>query len=553
MSQTKKRRRALVALGAGAIGLGLLAQTAGAAPTLGITDVPSANTKVAGFPRPDVLSPELTKFAVAEGSAALENPSGANTYYGYNVDPASPLPPLPVPDTTAEAQKTEPDKNTYLVLRGQKGADLSYDYGTHFLFQGHETGSPGYITRVNLDADAKHRITFLANTDVNNTPLPDIDGSTWDPFAKRLLFTAENGAKGGVLQSTLDVHAQVQNLDGIMGKGGYEGIQNDSLGNIYVVEDVGGSTDPVTRAKNPNSFVYRFVPTNRNELTAGGKLQALQLANLAGNPFDASTFSGDVKDLHAYGNTFKTTWVTIHDTAVDGTTAFDANAAAKAKKATPFKRPENGVFRPGTNFGEFYFTETGDTNALSTANADFGGWGSRFVLRQAGPSSVTGTLSLLFKGNQQHAGFDNITFLDRNHVAVVEDAGDLLHSQRNGLDSGYDFDVTHNYVDGAQPVRFLAQGRDPSATIDSGISGLSPVPADFHNEGDNEITGIHVSDGDPSAFGILGVKNPQPFRLTGPWRTFYTDQHGDNTTWQIVRRTGSGPRFGDWAPEHDDQ
>ena len=46
--------------------------------------------------------------------------------------------------TTNEAHKTEPDKNTYLVLRGQPGADPDYDYGTHFLFQGHETGPPGY-------------------------------------------------------------------------------------------------------------------------------------------------------------------------------------------------------------------------------------------------------------------------------------------------------------------------------------------------------------------------------------------------------------------------
>ena len=47
-------------------------------------------------------------------------------------------------------------------LKGLKGADPSYDYGTHFLFQGHETGSPGYVTRVNLDADTAHRVTLLA-------------------------------------------------------------------------------------------------------------------------------------------------------------------------------------------------------------------------------------------------------------------------------------------------------------------------------------------------------------------------------------------------------
>ena len=37
-----------------------------------------------------------------------------------------------------EASKTEPDKNTYLVLDRQEGPDPNYDYGRHFLFQGHE-------------------------------------------------------------------------------------------------------------------------------------------------------------------------------------------------------------------------------------------------------------------------------------------------------------------------------------------------------------------------------------------------------------------------------
>lgn len=44
----------------------------------------------------------------------------------------------------------------------------------------------------------------------------------------------------------------------------------------------------------------------------------------------------------------------MHDTAVDGGAPFCATSAAKHAGATPFKRPENGVFRPGTGFGEFY-------------------------------------------------------------------------------------------------------------------------------------------------------------------------------------------------------
>src|SRR5439155_16407500 len=105
-----------------------------------------------------------------------------------------------------------------------------------------------------------------------------------------------------------------------------------------------------------------------------------------------------------------------------------------------------------------------------------------------------GTLSIFYNGDTAHTGFDNVAFLDRDVIAVVEDAGDVLHTQRNGLDSGFVFDVTLDYSKASnQPVRFLAEGRDPSATIDSGLSG---TPG-FQNDGDNELTGIHVSDGDP--------------------------------------------------------
>ena len=80
-----------------------------------------------------------------------------------------------------EATKTEPDKNTYLVLRGRHGPDAAYDYGSHFVFQGHESGrrdaagqARSFISRVNLDADAAHRVTVLAATDKAGNALPSI-------------------------------------------------------------------------------------------------------------------------------------------------------------------------------------------------------------------------------------------------------------------------------------------------------------------------------------------------------------------------------------------
>jgi len=83
-----------------------------------------------------------------------------------------------------------------------------------------------------------------------------------------------------------------------------------------------------------------------------------------------------------------------------------------------------------------------------------------------------------------------------------------------------------------EPVRFLAEGRDPLATIDAGLVTLKDTG--FQNDGDNEITGIHVSDGDPSPAGLLGAKVPTPFE--NGWRMFYTQQHGENTTFEVLKR-----------------
>ncbi len=540
------RRRTRVA---GSLGLTVVAlvgvvafgQAIVSAAIPGYTSV-GANPKAAGVASPDGLSPELIDSLVTQGSQLLENPTGTFRYYGYLADG----PMVPQPGTTTEASKTEPDKNTYVVLKGQHGFDPTYDYGRHFLYQGHELGA-GYITRVNLDADPAHRVTLLATTDTNNHALPVFDGSVWDPFTKRLLFSAELGNKGGIWQATPDFPSTVVDLTGIIGQGGYEGMQVDSAGQIWIVEDVGGKAGSGTlaKAKQPNSFIYRFVPKDRHDLGLGGKLQVLQIKGLDHQPIvfggttqaaiDADILSKGMKDLHTYGNWFATHWVTIHDTAVDGTTAFDANALAKAAKGTPLKRPENGQFRPDAGFTEFVFTETGDTNADSPANAGYGGWGGVLRLTQDNPAADHGRLTLLYGGDKEHTGLDNLSFLSRSGLVVVEDAGDGLHSQRNALDSAYLLDVR---VHGPQaPIRIIAEGRDASATLDSALGSVPGGTPGYQNEGDNEITGFHVSDGDASVHGLIGTAAPRPFRDGHgrlPWRVFWTQQHGDNVTWEVT-------------------
>jgi hypothetical protein len=498
---------------------------------MSLSGVPTANPKADGLITPDVLSAELAQVQLAQGATRLENGTPAVPFYGYDGDKPT-LVPLPT-NPTSEAHKTEPDKNTYLVFnKSLPGADAGYRYGAHFLFQGHESGTPGYLTRINLDADAAHRVTLLATTDTAGANLPDFDGSTWDPFAQRLLFTAENGNKGGVWQADLGVPATVQDISGVTGRGGYEGVQNDDRGNVYLVEDVGGKPGPGTpNSKQPNSFVYRLVPTDPKDLTEGGKLQVLQVQNggtaitFSPDATDADILGQAIADLHTYGKSFTTSWVTIHDTATAGTDPFDANALAKAAKGTAFKRPENGVFAPDGKFRDFYFTETGDTNANTEAGAEHGGFGAIMHLTQ-NPRSDTGTFTMLYRGDVTHTGLDNISFVGRTQLVAVEDAGDLLHTQRNALDSGYLFDTAADYAAGDQPTRVMAQGRDASATIDSACA------AACGNDGDNEITGIHTSNGDPSKNGILGAATPRPFQ--NGWRIFYTRQHGDNVTFEII-------------------
>jgi hypothetical protein len=40
------------------------------------------------------------------------------------------------------------------------------------------------------------------------------------------------------------------------------------------------------------------------------------------------------------------------------------------------------------------------------------------------------------------------------------------------------------------------------------------------------------SDGDPTIVGLLGVRAPHPFQEG--WRVFFTQQHGENATYEVL-------------------
>src|SRR5262245_376496 len=327
--------------------------------------------------QPDRIADNFRLSLVAQGADAIENPVGGITKLGL----------------LSDGTRTEPDQNLYLTFDQDPGGPTAgYHYGHHFLYQGHENaGNRAYITRINLDVtDPAHRVTL--ETLFDPTGFNSIDGSTWDPFTQTLLFTQENSANGGAIELTPAWPPVVRSLDGILGRGGYEGIHPDNEGNLLIIEDVGGTFVNVIKndatsaktARQPNSFVYWFEPYHKWDLGAGGRLFALQVsidnkAVVFGADPVADVFSDAQLKLHTPGTSWPATWVLLHDTAVDGFTPFSANALAKQRLATPFKRPENAQFLPGSNFKTFFFCPTGDTDINAgnqPALAARGSWGS---------------------------------------------------------------------------------------------------------------------------------------------------------------------------------
>src|SRR5262245_35052769 len=493
------------------------------------------NEKVGGVPAANpvaiadnVYLPEFAPALVVEGLDLLENSSGVITKFG----------------NLSTGGRTEPDENTYLILDHNPGGPTEgYDYGRHFLFQGHEnSGDLAYVTRINLDvASPDHRITLLTPVGADGlTHFNSIDGSCWNPFSGTMLFTQEAGnligtGIGGVIEMSSDFDpntgggAGLRTLYGSMGRGGFEGIHPDDQANVWLVEDVGGTT-VMNNGRNPNSFVYRFVPTTPGDLTHG-KLQALQVS-INGSPVvfvpvDANNPNGDTRSdnqlrLHTIGASWPVQWVTVHDTAVDGTAPFDASAAAKAAGATPFKRPENGQFQPGSHFQTFFFDVTGDTDnraGSQPALAARGAWGGLFRV-DLNAARETGHISLVVLGDADHAAFDNVTFVDdRDTILVAEDRGDTLHDQLNKLDSVWAYRLQNGNPAGTTVSRFIALGQDSLA----GVIGQE----------DNEPTGLHMSEGDSTINGLIGTREFRTDRV----RLFFTQQHGENNLFEVFSST----------------
>jgi hypothetical protein len=507
--------------------------------------VPNAVTPTPGVAQASQIDPDFAVRFVVRGTDPIENPSGVITTFGF----------------LANGTHTEPDQNTFIVFRKSPGGPVpGFNYGHRFLYQGHENGGNlAFFTRINLDVeDPAHRITLLTpvNPATGLTDLNRIDGATYNPFNNTLLFTEENNGAdlngtGNVVQITAGWPPVLTKLGPFFGLGGWEGIHPDDNGVIYLQEDIGGATAPANtlatvdgvpnvplrRARQPNSFVYRYIPKNPRRLEDGGKLQALQVI-IDGSPvtFHAADVIGDIiapahRKLNTPGTRWPIKWITIHESKAGDTTPFVATTAAKAAGATPFKRPENMAWLPDSKFRTFFFTATGDTDAPTgqvPQLAARGAWGTIFRVdlddddhrgrddrddRGKGKNGKRddGTISVFVLGDQDHTSFDNLAFANDRQLLAAEDRGDTLHQQLQKFDSVWAFDVKNG-----KAVRFIALGRDA-------------VSAALGND-DNEPTGVFVSSGSPREDELLGTKES-----LDDARGFFTQQHGNADVFEFFR------------------
>jgi len=294
-----------------------------------------------------------------------------------------------------------------------------------------------------------------------------------------------------------------------------------------------------TKVKQPNSFVFRFKPEHPGDLSSG-VLQALRV-KVDGTPITFhSTGTGPRDDALGEpirrlntGETLQADWVTVHNTATDGTAKFNANTLAKTVGATPLKRPENLRFVPGRAFKSLVVTLTGDTDQRAgtyPGAAERGAWGSLLRIDMKHSASDTATVRTIEVGDATHASQDSITFLSKDILLTGEDRGDTLHQQLNALDSSWAWDITKPIGSiNADAQRLIAQGRDPESTDDVNKKEATPPIAD-QNDGDNELTGLLVANGTITASAAPGKVDPG----TSPgFRIFVTYQHGANNTFEL--------------------
>ena len=118
-----RARAAMLALALSALASAGIGVAIAGGPGLRFEPVPQAQPKALGISSPNVLARPWVDVELVRGSQPLENPDANASHYGYYT---SDLPMVPLPPSTAEKTKSEPDKNTYLSSRTASRAPTTH-------------------------------------------------------------------------------------------------------------------------------------------------------------------------------------------------------------------------------------------------------------------------------------------------------------------------------------------------------------------------------------------------------------------------------------------
>jgi secreted PhoX family phosphatase len=200
-----------------------------------------------------------------------------------------------------------------------------------------------------------------------------------------------------------------------MGRFSHEAVAVDqATGIVYETEDPGSGR---------GAGFYRFLPHDRGDLLAGGKLQILKLR---GHP------QADLRENQRVGVPLAVEWIDIDDPDPAGASLGTVYDAAYAKGAAKFNRLE-GCWSDG---GSIFFASTsgGGTSAGEGKNGDTNsdgfneGWGQIWHYRAGGRGADT--LTLLFESPSGSVldGPDNVCVTPRGGLILCEDDPSTAYS-----------------------------------------------------------------------------------------------------------------------------
>ena len=202
-----------------------------------------------------------------------------------------------------------------------------------------------------------------------------------------------------------------------------------------------------------------------------------------------------------------------HDPRHGGRTAPRPSTPTRSPRASARRSsgPRTACSVPARSFREFFFTETGDTNALTEAGARAtAASAALFKLSQQPPFGQPGHAEAVLPGRRRaHRLRQHRVLVTKDRLVVGRGRGRHAAHAAQRARLGLALRRTARLLESGQPADpdprpGPRRRRPPSTRRCSARHG-------FQNDGDNEITGIHVSDGDPAWSASSARRSRTPF------------------------------------------